>query len=282
MKQKQSLADFSQSAIQKAVTRKTLEHPVVLYPAVISLLGGFSLALFGLSPWLIGAAAGGLGVAFISWLTNFSLRRDSFATDYVRQLQQRIEQQSEAKKRQLSKALAEVDSRQGEHQFKRFSDKFSAFQSMLAKKLNPGELTYGRYLGMAEQVYLGAIDNLQSIVDGLKAMQVIDVRYIETRIKELQPLVKAGDKLKAQGLEDVNASELDSLLKRQEIYQSQKLKVDKLLTQNEAALTQLDLTIAAIAELRTTDNAASLDLETAMQELEKLAAKAQNYSIKRN
>ena len=279
MKDKNALSDFSQSAIQKAVTRKTLEHPVVIYPAVMSVLGGFSLALFGVSPWLIGAAAGGFGLAFVSWLVNFSLRRDSFASDYVRALHQRIEKQSQEKKEHLIKALNDVASVQGERQFKRFSEKFSAFQSMLAKKLNPGEITYGRYLGMAEQVYLGAIDNLQSIVDALKAMQVIDIRYIQKRIVELDGLKKDADELRAKGLEDINASEYKALSKRSELYHTQKQKVDKLLAQNEEALTQLDITIAAVAELRTNDKAATMDLETAMSELQKLASRAHKYSV---
>jgi len=279
---KNALSDFSQSAIQKAVTRRTLEHPVVVYPAVLSVLGGFSLALFGVSPWLIGAAAGGFGVAFISWLVNFSLRRDSFASDYVRSLHQRIEKQSQIKKSQLIKALKEVSSDQGERQFQRFNDKFATFQAMLAKKLDSGEITYGRYLGMAEQVYLGAIDNLQSIADALNAMKVIDIRYIHNRIVELDRVKIDGKDPRTKGMEDINASEYKALTKRSELYHTQKTKVDKLLAQNEEALTQLDLTIAAVAELRTNDKAASLDLETAMSELQKLASRAHKYSVDAN
>jgi len=282
MDSKKALSDFSQSAIQKAVTRKTLEHPVVVYPAVLSVLGGFSLALFGVSPWLIGAAAGGFGLAFVSWLVNFSLRRDSFASDYVRALHQRIEQQSQEKKKQLVKALKEVSSNQGEHQYRRFNEKFSAFQTMLAKKLNPSEITYGRYLGMAEQVYLGAIDNLQSLVDALKAMQVIDIAFIQKRMLELDKVKKDAEHLRAKGLDDINASEYKALSKRFELYQAQKSKVEKLLSQNEEALTQLDVTIAAVAELSTNDKAASMDLESAMSELQVLASRAHKYSSRKN
>jgi len=275
------LSDFSQSAIQKAVTRKTLEHPIVVYPAVLSVLGGFSLALFGVSPWLIGAAAGGFGIAFLSWLVNFSLRRDTFASDYVKALNERIEKQSLKKKAQLESALKEVASKQGEHQFQRFNEKFAMFQALLAKKLNPSEITYGRYLGMAEQVYLGAVDNLQAIADGLKAMQVIDIRYIEKRIIELDKSKRDSAELEAKGLEDINASEYKALTKRREIFHAQKNKVDKFLAQNEEALTQLDITIASIADLRTNDKAASLDLETAMSELQQLASRTHKYSIER-
>jgi hypothetical protein len=261
--------DFSQAAVKKAVVWDTIEHPVVLYPTVMSVLGGASLWLFGLNPLLIAVAAGGVGVAFLSWLINYGFRRNAFANAYVKKLYDQMEEQRRLRKHHLKTALAEVKSIEGESQFKRLSQKFSTFESILKQKLNPGELTYGRYLGMAEQVYLGAIDNLQHVANTLKTVEVIDVDYINLRMKELNKIAT---------LSNENRKELDALGERLALFKKQHEKVQTLLAQNEEAMTKIDITIAAIADMRTGDETASMDIETAMNELQRLAGRAKDYS----
>jgi len=261
--------DFSQAAVKNAVVWNTIEHPVVLYPSVLSVLGVFSLWLFGMNPLLVTMAAGGIGVAFFSWLINYGLRRDTFANAYVKKLYDQMEEQRRLRKDHLEAALAEVESEEGQSQFKRLSEKFAAFEAILGKKLNPGELTYGRYLGMAEQVYLGAIDNLQHVANTLKSVEVIDAGYILQRLEELKKVNPTTDEVQ---------KEMDTLSERMILYNKQRKKVQTLLAQNEEAMTKIDVTIAAIADMKTEDGIASLDIETAMIELQRLANRAKEYS----
>ncbi|WP_455205582.1 hypothetical protein [Kaarinaea lacus] len=261
--------DFSKPAVQKAVALNTLEHPAVLYPTAISVLGGFAALLMGANPVFMMIAAGGVGAAFLSWAVNFGLRRDHFANQYVKKLHAQMESQRQARKQELEKVLAEVESEEGRSQFARVTDKFTTFQKMLSQKLNPSELTYGRYLGMAEQVYLGALDNLQRVADTLKMMRVIDLDYTHKRLQQLQSTTSKN-----------SAKEIDTLEERLALHANQADKVQSLLSQNEEAMTKMDLTIAAIADMRTEDGRASMDMETAMNELQRLANKAKDYSIK--
>jgi septal ring factor EnvC (AmiA/AmiB activator) len=145
---------------------------------------------------------------------------------------------------------------------------------MLQQKLNPTELTYGRYLGMAEQVYLGALDNLQNVANTLKMLTAIDLNYTKQRLQQLQN--NGGN----NGGNNSNhgAKEIASLQERIALHQKQTEKVTTLLAQNEEAMTKIDVTIAAIADMRTEDGQATLDIETAMNELQRLASKAKEYS----
>lgn len=260
--------DFSKPAVQKAVALNTLEHPAVLYPTTISVLGGFAAVLMGANPILLAIAAGGAGAAVLSWAINFGLRREHFANQYVKKLHAQIENQRREREQQLQKVLAEVNSDEGRSQFSRVTEKFAAFEKLLARKLNPSELTYGRYLGMAEQVYLGTLDNLQHVADTLKMMSVIDLDYTQNRLALLQSAPS-----------DIHAKEIQTLQERLALHAQQADKVQKMLSQNEEAMTKMDLTIAAIADLRTEGGRASLDMETAMNELQRLANKAKDYSI---
>src|SRR3989344_5331581 len=45
-------------------------------------------------------------------------------------------------------------------QFAELKEKFDAYCDILGKRFNETEITYGRYRGTAEQLYLAAIDNL--------------------------------------------------------------------------------------------------------------------------
>lgn len=270
-KNKDKSFDFSQSAVQKAVAKSTLEHPGVLYPGALSVLGGFAALLFGGSPLFIAAAAGGAGVAFVSWLINYGMRRDHFANAYIKKVHQQMEQQRHRRKKQVSQALKEVRSSEGQSQFDRLGEKFDAFERLLAKKLNPSELTYGRYLGIAEQVYLGGIDNLQQVANSLSAIQVIDIGYIDNRLSKLR---------KSADHDAEAAKEIAALEQRLALHQQQSAKVKGLLAQNEEAMTKIDLTMAAIADMRAEDVHASMDIESAMEELHRLAGRAKDYSVK--
>jgi hypothetical protein len=261
--------DFSQSAIKKAVAKQTIEHPGVLYPAALSVLGGFAALLLELGPWFWGLAAGGVSLALISWGVNYGYRQDAFASQYVRLLHARMEEQRLSRKKQLEESLHEVASEEGTSQYQRLSNKFDALQRILAKKLNPGELTYARYLGMAEQVYLGGLDNLQNVTHLLSTLKVIDIGYIKKRLGVLQ----------ASGNPEQH-NEIEALRQRLELYEEQRQKINAMLAQNEEAMTKIDLTIAAITDMRTQDKHASMDIESAMNELQQLAARAKNYSSK--
>lgn len=268
MSKESSSADFSKSAINSAVLRTTLQHPSVLYPGAVGILGGAAALLLGPSTLLLALMAGGISIAGLALSTNFGFRREYFANNYIKQLYQDMEKERHQRKDQLKIALKEVNSKEGLSQFSRLSEKFSAFEAMLGEKLQPGELTYGRYLGMAEQVYLAALDNLSSMVHAVKSMNVINTDYVNQRIQELNSQ-KSGPE---------TDEEIESLKDRLELKQKQQKKVQSLLSQNEKAMTKMDLTIASIADMRTEEARASMDIEAAMNELQRLAHKAKDYS----
>jgi hypothetical protein len=143
--------------------------------------------------------------------------------------------------------------------------KFAAFQDVLNIKMNKGELTYIRYLTMAEQVYLSAIDNLNDAVSSLKSIAGIDMPLLE---KQLSQLGDSGlDKEKAQALNN-----------RKELYQSAHTHVDKLLLENEHAMTEIDRASNQLAKISSQSGHAVLDIEDAMAELRDMAQRAEKYN----
>lgn len=273
------LADFSKKATRKAVLENTMQYPLTLYPIGVGILGAFGAFLFGGNIITGLAMIGGFGVGVGTWAVNYLVRSETFANEYIVGLQKKIEEQNQKLLNNLEKSLAEFHElreagtygKQGANQFSKIQKKFNILSHILREKLNDGELTYRRYLGTAEQVYHSVLDNLQQIATTLKSASAIDVDYIEERISTL----------KAQSTMDkADEQEMETLQKRLTLREEQLKMVNELLTKNEQAMTELDKTTSALASVQTTKGRASMDLESALKDLEDLAKRADRISIK--
>ncbi|MBF0256972.1 MAG: hypothetical protein HQL47_11075 [Gammaproteobacteria bacterium] len=261
--------DFSPQAVSRAVLRASAQNPLVLYPLTLGLLGGLAAAL--LSPSVIFLAAAGLGASLGlgSWLADLTLRRHKHAGRYLQQMHQLLQTRVRHSIKQLQADLEHQGSERGLSQLRRLEDKFAAFQALLQRKLDPAELTYSRYLGMTEQVFLAGLDNLGRVVSILQGVRVIDEADIRQRLLQLD---------QQQPRSAAHEGEYQALSERLHLRQSQLEKIDNLLMQNETAMTRMDQIMAAIAEMDSTQPRATMDMESAMQELQRLAERAHSYS----
>jgi DNA-binding transcriptional MerR regulator len=262
--------EFSQSAVRRAVLRETVSHPASVYPAVLAALGAVAVGLFGWSNPLLWGASGAGAVGLLSWLVNYFARSKSFAGRYLERAHRALEERTRSRLEQLERELAELGLERGVHQLDAFGAKLANLKEILRRVLDVNELTYGRYLGIAEQVYLSAIDNLHEAALARQAIATIDLSYIDARLRELE---------KGAAPHDEAASEIESLRARRELHAEQLAKVEELLAQNEVAMTQMDVAAAAIAAIKTGPRSARVDFETAMSELTRLADTAQRYSL---
>jgi len=260
------LVDFSQAAVNRQVLRQTVQHPSVLYTGLVGALGLAGALILGPGVLTLGAAlVGTLGAAAV-WGANYSLGRERFAQRYIQQAMEQLEQRRKVQAKDIRAALEETGSAEGARQFARLGDKFAAFRRMLSDKLRPGELTYARYLGTAEQVYLSALDNLGVIAGLLRSAGAIDEPYVRQRVQDLQ------------GRSDAHSKrELKALEQRLALRRTQLDRVADLLARNEEAMTQMDVATAEIAAMSTGTKQASVDMETAMNELARLARRAKDY-----
>jgi hypothetical protein len=262
--------DLSPAAVSRAVLAVTAQKPYVLYPAAVGILGTAASLLLGASPLFVVPAVIGGAVGLGSWAVDYFLRRDHHASAYLRELQRSLSDRRARAARALETELREADFPEGLAQLERLEDKYRTFKELLDKKLDRNEITYGRYLGMAEQVFLSALDNLQRAVHTLGSVRAIDDDYVAGRIRTLE---------RRHGPTPAERAERESLRQRLALKVQQQEQLGQWLAQNERAMTQLDLTLAAIAAMRTVRGHATTDLETAMAELAKLAGRASDYAL---
>lgn len=267
--------EYHPGAIQKAVIQYGLKHPVTIYPIALGISTGIIGALFNL-PLLLGVALV-VGLVGPLWgVSQLFFRHDALGSRYLDSLHHRqkqyeaflIDQIEAGLKNCCQKADLSSKAETGIAQLKSIQVKLENVQELLSMKLKPTELTYGRFLGAAEQVALSVLDNLNTVVSLLKSAASIEPGYIEERLQSLQ-----GTANPTQAQED----QYMSLKDRLELWNSQLTKVDQLMARNEEAMTEMERISAAVAQWQTGRKFAGSDFESAIKQLHALAANAHEY-----
>ena len=172
---------------------------------------------------------------------------------------------------ELQRDLETLGCPQGAEQLTLLRQKLDGLVGVLKHRLHAGELTYGRYLGAGEQVYLAAIDNLREAAVALTSANAIDPHYIGKRLKALAS---------GRNEEPVQSDEVAALEGRKALLEQQTQKVADLIAENEVAITALARTAAVLADTKTGRGEASMDARSAMAELEELANRAGRYAAR--
>lgn len=255
---------FSRSEVKKAVTRKNLTHPLTLFPSAAGL--GTLIGVILLGPWMWAMTAGLFGLSILSWGANQFLRFEKLAAAHMASMRDELRKKREQKIGVLREQLSQMGCGSGSSQLSNLHDKYQTFKEVLDQKFSPTEFTYGRYLGMAEQIYLAGLDNLEKIALSLKSISTIDPEYIRNELAKLET---------QQG--QASITQRDTLLERLQLIQSSQEKVQHLLAQNEQAMTQLVTTASRLTDIETAPGQSSMLMDEAMNELARLTQNMQMY-----
>jgi len=219
----------------------------------------------------------GLGVGLGHLATQVLMRSDSVAAQHFRELH---EQLSAKRARMLDDLEARLKKGatldgcraygdQALKQLHMVQQRFETMQTLLAAKFEPTELTYSRYFVAGEQAFLAVLDTLDSMVSRLHSACAIDPKYFDERVNATQ---------RQKEVAPADEEELRTLKERMTLRKSQLDAVNTLLTFNENAITEFDRVNAAIAEVKGIKSQTSVDLDSAMRELETLAQRAKKLS----
>jgi hypothetical protein len=267
--------EYLPAAIQKAVVQSGMKHPVTLYPVALGVSAGIVGTLFNL-PLLLGAGVG-LGLVGPLWaVTQIFFRHEALGSQYLSELHRKQIQYEDYLVGRIETGLKEcarTDELRGKAntgiaQLKSIRVKLSNVQELLGMKLNTNEVTYGRFLGAAEQVSLSVLDNLSIVVGLLKSATSIDPGYIHSRLKEINA---------KEDLTKEEADQHNSLQERLDLWNSQMQRVGQLMARNEEAMTEMERISAAVAQWQSGRRFADSEFESAIIQLHALAQQAHEY-----
>jgi hypothetical protein len=258
--------DLSPSAVKRSIVKGAAQHPLTVYPAAAACLGAGYAATMGAGPIALGVVAGGVVISVASALWGYLVNGQKHASVVVERYRKKLEAERIALMDKLKEELSDIGHKEGLKQLSLFRRKYDNFVDVLGQKFSTGELTYNRYLTIAEQVYLGGVDNLHQVAMAFKSISAIDESYIKQQLKTL-----SADN--AQHQEKRTALEARLALR-----DTQHQRIASLLVENEKALTQLDEVSMRISNISTQPGLSQTDLEVAMQELQRLIQRTEHYS----
>ncbi len=269
-----TIHDFSPEAIQRAVLREAVTHPVTLFPLVAAALGGLSGALFS-SPVALGAALAASLTGLGSLVVHYFFRNETIAKQYVEGLTERMEHREEERMESLkeelikSKTLPGVEpyATQAVEQFTRVNHKYEKIRRLLDKKIYSDEEAIGSIWGAAELVYLGVLDNLTEVASMVESISSIDPDYINGRLDFLSRIAE---------LTDSDVREVETLKRRIQIRNDRLQETNELLTRNEEALTQMEETGQALSNIRSDGAFTEVSSQRSTQRLRDLARSIQD------
>jgi len=155
------------------------------------------------------------------------------------------------------------------NQLVRVVDKFEKFKNILDIKLEQKEITYERFMSVTEEVYYNILDNLEKVKNIYQSIEDIDVNYIESRINTLEEKDDLSREMK---------EELISLKNRKSMLLNELESVDKYISINEKAITDIDNMKIKLGKLLTSSKQANREFDLNIAELRKMAKRINEYS----
>lgn len=155
-------------------------------------------------------------------------------------------------------------------QLLRVIDKFEKFKNILDVKLEEEELTYKSFMSVTEEVYFNILDNLEKIMNIYKSIEDIDLGYIEYRIEKLE---------KKEELSGEMEEELISLKDRKNMLLNELNTIEKYISINEKAMTDIDNMKIKLGRLNTSKGQARKEFDLSIADLRKTAERINDYSV---
>lgn len=255
----------------KSWWRAMLGYPPTWFAAIVLALVGWGVITVLEPPRvLLVVLIGLLAAAALGWPATMA------ATGTLDKLQfevPRVVEVDPAELAGLERELTRLSDRQPVEQLAALQQKHQSLVNILERRLDAGELTYSRYRATAQQVFNSALHNLHEIGVAYESISTIDETYIDRRLAEIAE--QELDRANAPD-DEATARERASLEQRRDLRAAQRRRIAQLLAQNESALTALNRTAIALADVPIGKRPE--DADAAMSALEELAERAAKYA----
>lgn len=265
-----SLEDLKSKAINKALMKKVKQSWLVKtsYALPISLTL-IALALGMSLGTIVSLILGSLTfIGLVRWIIPNFFLFDSFEKKYRKNLQNIINQRNQEKRLRVKENLQKLGMEQGASQFNEFLKTFNSLVDVLNGKFKPTELTYTKYYIISQQVLEAGMNNLLSITNKKITLNAIDSVQLKRRINGF-----------AKSTDPLDIEERNTLQERLDLYNSESQKIERLLVENEKAITQMTITAKAISEVDTVDLEGKRKMDEAMLELRDAVQRLADYHL---
>jgi hypothetical protein len=146
---------------------------------------------------------------------------------------------------------------------------YLALGDVIAERFDTGELTFGRYLGAAREVYLGCLDGIARAATALEAGGGVDAPRLRSELRQLE----------RRAPDDGGHDRVKALRARIDALEASVEDARQTLAANEAALADMSGAAGALSRIETRRGLASADTATGLRELQILTERAALYAL---
>jgi hypothetical protein len=265
-----SLEDLTPKAIRRELSKKVKSNwfttTCYAFPIfVIFLYFAFGLPFSTLLS-LLGVSVG--LIVLVRWIIPNFFLFDNFDKKYRENLREMIDQRDQEKRMEVKTKLEDLGMQQGADQFNELLETFNSLINVLGRKFKVTETTYLKYYTISQQVLEAAMNNLLGITLIKTNLESIDPIALKKRIKYLEA-----------SKDDLDKEEVTTLQERLELYNSESLKIERLIVENERAITLMVKTTKAISEVDTVDLEGKRKMDEAMLELHDAVQRLADYHL---
>ncbi|AUI88021.1 hypothetical protein BS333_16740 [Vibrio azureus] len=257
---------LSEVELNTRLVKETFNHPITLSTAVIGLLSGTAATLFTTSDLFM--AIVGVSCCSIVGCIGFIVNRNVIGKHKAMlEIIEQVRTETRSKREHISESikteLSEFDKKNALHQLNQLQEKFESFNRVLNLQFDNDEMTHGRYLTTAEQLYLGAVDNLRCYMVLCHSISAIDIKNINKRL----------------GIDMLPTETKKALSQRLAIYKNTTKEMDDILIANEQVMTKIDEVTSSLGSIQTREGLGEVRLNTAMQEIQILISRTKKYDL---
>jgi hypothetical protein len=244
---------LTDKVLKKGSNKLIVSNNVSFLPQVAGV--GGTVIMVGLEQMMFASVfAGVFALGTLVLLTNMFFRKEIFKSAYLQVHNMKLEKEQQSKIKKLKKSLS------SEHaigQIAAFERKAELFQKTLNKQLSESSFSYKRLLGAFDQVYLFGLSKIEKILDYEDNKNAIDELMLRKEIGQLE---------QKEVLKSFEEEKLKSLQIRLSIREDYDHKIEIILSENENALTKMDVLQESLTDLHKPQN-----IRIAMEELSTLA-----------
>ncbi len=259
--------DFTRKAIYRAVLKDTLQHPLTLFPAVASALGGLYMGLFGLDPTSLAVALGGALAGAGAWVVNYFIRGEALAEKRVAKLRAQREQHRHAEVATLEAEWQTVGWPEGAQQARELREAHQKLEDFLKGRLaaeGSGARTADRGLSvqrlmvLADDTYREGAAILRSALETYTALSQVDYGKLQAELEAWQEELKTVSLVGTEGagvgtrIESLE-TRIASHQRRMQLYRERVESIDRMFAESEALESALESTYLEAVDLKGPD-----------------------------
>jgi len=192
--------DFSGGAVQRAVLKETLQHPLTILPAAVSVVSLMYMGLISFDPTSFGVAFGAALFGAAAWVVNYFFRGEQFAADHVRRLREQRDAGEEMALTALRSECKAAKFAPGVEAAAQLAGAYEKLRRMLSDRAAAGQPEAARFGVLAEDTYREGMQLLRIALDTHRALQEIDVDRLQKELarwqadlRRLEPRARSDD-----------------------------------------------------------------------------------------